>query len=105
MTEVIDLQKNLPVRIAEYLNGIAWHNLRKVRPMYEGILGVVFPNEFGDVCRAVTIRHDIVHRNGRSKKHRVHRLSSQDLLDLVILADKFVGQIESQLSSGDEEPG
>jgi hypothetical protein len=103
MTEVIDWQKNLPVRIAEYLHGIAWHNLRKVRPMYEVVLGVAFPGEFGDVCRAVMIRHDIVHRNGRSKEHRVHRLTNQDLLDLVMLADKFVGKIEAQVSSSDEK--
>lgn len=101
MTEVIDWQKNLPVRLAEFLHGIAWHNLGKVRPMYEVVLGVVFPQEFGDVCRAVTIRHDIVHRNGRSKEHRVHRLSNQDLLALVALADRFVGQIESQLDDRD----
>lgn len=99
MTEVIDWQKNLPVRIAESLHGIAWHNLGKVRPMYEVVLGVAFSDEFGAVCRAVTIRHDIVHRSGRNKEHRVHRFTMQDLLDLVALADRFVGQIESQICS------
>jgi hypothetical protein len=71
--------------------------------MYEVVLGVVFPDEFGDVCRAVTIRHDIVHRNGRSKEHRVHRFSSLRLAGFSALADKFVGQIESQLNSSDED--
>jgi hypothetical protein len=98
MTEVIDWQKNMSARLGEFLHGIAWHNLGKVRPMYESVLNVVFPVEFGELCRAVAIRHDIVHRNGRTKDHRVHRLSERELLDLVALADRFVMQIESQLA-------
>ncbi len=98
MTEVIDWQKNMSARLGEFLHGIAWHNLGKVRPMYESVLDVVFPVEFGELCRAVAIRHDIVHRNGRTKDHRVHRLSERELLDLVALADRFVMQIESQLA-------
>lgn len=103
MTEVIDWQKNLPTRLGEFLHGIAWHNLGKVRPMYKTVLDVEFPVEFGEMCRAVSIRHDIVHRNGRTKEHRVHRFSDQDLLDLVLLADRFVNQIETQLAA-DEKP-
>ncbi len=102
MTEVIDWQKNLPARLGEFLHGIAWHNLGKVRPMYRAVLGVEFPSEFGEMCRAVSTRHDIVHRNGRSKEHRVHRFSSEDLLNLVSLTNRFVSQIESQLHESGE---
>ena len=97
VAEVLDWHKNLAIRLSDYLHGIAWHNLGKVRPMYETVLNIRFPENSGALHRAVAIRHDIVHRNGRSKDHRSHRFSAKDIYDLIAVAEKFVNELEVQL--------
>lgn len=42
-----------------------YHDLVKVRMMYSAALDIKFP-PIGDVMRCVKVRHDLVHRNGKS---------------------------------------
>ena len=72
LTEVIDWHKNLRKRVTDYLFNIIWHNLPKIQNMYRDVLGVNFPEDISHLHRAVAIRHDLVHRNGRTKSGSIH---------------------------------
>ena len=45
---------------------VLWHNVAKVKQMYAQVLHIDL-GEMGSIARAIQVRHDIVHRNGRRK--------------------------------------
>ena len=51
----------------KYLESVVWHRLGVVQNMYRDTLGVSFPENLGDIFRAVEVRHALVHRNGKIK--------------------------------------
>ena len=79
LTEVIEWQKNIKKKVTEYLFNIIWHNLPKVENMYKSVLEVDFPEDISDLHKAVAIRHDIVHRNGRTKSGRIHSFDKNQI--------------------------
>lgn len=104
LTEVIDWHKNLRKKVTEYLFDIIWHNLSKVQNMYRDVLGVNFPEDITHLYRAVTIRHDIVHRNGRTRSGSFHKIDKSQLLQLISDVKHFVIYLNNQLL-GETEPG
>jgi putative zinc ribbon protein/HEPN superfamily RiboL-PSP-like protein len=97
LTEVIDWHKNLRKRVTDYLFNISWHNLPKIQNMYKDVLGVNFPEDISNLHKAVAIRHDIVHRNGRTKPGSIHQLDKSKLLNLISDVKDFVSYINRQL--------
>jgi len=99
LSDVVDWSKNLNRRVTEYLVGIIWHNLSKVRPMYSTVLGVAFPADSKSIYQAIAVRHDLVHRNGRSKENRFHRLTAVEINTLFDDVECFVKHIDNQVKS------
>ncbi len=85
--------------VRDYLLGVIFHDLAKVNRMYQSVLDVHFPKEMGDLYRAVKLRHDIVHRSGKSKQGASQVISASDLRTLVAQVKKFIGHIEEQLAA------
>jgi hypothetical protein len=57
--------ETVPAMAKQFLGSMIWHNIGKVKRMYKETLAI----DLGDVAevgRAVAVRHDIVHRNGRT---------------------------------------
>lgn len=98
LKEIIDWNKNIHKRVTDYLhNEILWHNLDKIKMMYKETLGVEFPKDISSIYKAVAIRHDIVHRNGRKLKGGYHRLNEEKLKQLVADVENLVKKINDQL--------
>ncbi|MBM3860201.1 MAG: hypothetical protein FJ395_11190 [Verrucomicrobia bacterium] len=104
LTEVVGWHKATKQKVTEYLFDIVWHNLAKVRAMYETVLGVKFPTDAAAVHRAVAIRHDLVHRNGRTKAGSLHRFSLSEIEALFAAIELFVQSIDAQLKSRPATP-
>jgi hypothetical protein len=83
--------------VGDYLFNIVWHNLGKVRCMYRDVLDLNFPDDSSHVHSAVIVRHDIVHRSGKSKKGRIHYFRDGDIERLLVAIEAFVNEIETQL--------
>ncbi|ESQ14320.1 MAG: hypothetical protein N838_33220 [Thiohalocapsa sp. PB-PSB1] len=83
--------------VAEYLEGLMYHNLAKVRELYRGTLCVEFPKEMAEIFRAIEDRHDIVHRNGRRRSGEVIKPDLSSVEQLLVTATKFVEQVDSQV--------
>lgn len=103
LTEVIDWHKNLRKKTTEYLFNIIWHNLSKVQNMYENVLGAIFPEDNLHLYKAINIRHDLVHRSGRTKAGAMHRLTKKQLLQLIDNVESFVVHIDTQLKEKKSE--
>lgn len=97
--EVIDWYENAQKKATDHLYDIVWHNLGKIRCMYRTVLGVEFPADMDSIFRAVIVRHDLVHRNGKTKDGVLHRLKQTDLTALFSSVEKFVSTIDEQIKS------
>jgi len=67
---VSDVFKNIEdieKKSRSYLMDVGWHQLRRVKPMFNDTLGISFLDDMGDLFNAVLVRHDLVHRNGKKK--------------------------------------
>ena len=70
-----------------------WHNLPKVCEFYKITFEIDFP-EFGNLFKAVKIRHDIVHRNGKDKNDVEFQIYKKDVITLLQDVENFVNQVE-----------
>ncbi|MCG6133900.1 MAG: hypothetical protein MET45_04455 [Nostoc sp. LLA-1] len=77
---------------------IIYHNLSKVSNMYKETFVINFPN-FGEIARAINIRHDLVHRNGKTKDDKLHDIDKKHINDLLDKIEKFVDKIQIELNN------
>ena len=78
--------------IKSYLVRIIWHNLGKVRCIYECIWGE-FPKIPDNIQKAIIRRHDIVHRNGKTEDGTEIALDEKDVQSLIDNVSGFVDEI------------
>lgn len=98
LSDIYRAVDNAEEKARNYLRQIIWHHLFRVRPMYRGVLNVNFP-EAPPIFRAVEIRHDLVHRNGKTKDGEAIPIDKGHVLSLADEVEKFVEQIDGQLQA------
>lgn len=103
LSEVIDWHQNLQKKVSDYLLSIVWHNLHRVHHMYRDVLNVHFPEDCGAIHRAVMVRHDLVHRNGRTKDGKTHRMDQKHLNKLLQALEEFVNGLQNDLGKESAE--
>lgn len=105
ISELLSWERKKDKLIAEYLLfDIVWHNLPKVQNLYKLVLNVSFPENISDVQRSIAIRHDIVHRNGRTKDGKTIRLDKNKLHSLFSTVEEFVKIVDKQMKQRETEP-
>lgn len=70
LDEVLSTPNVVTHRVRQYLTGLIYHNLAKISKLYKFAFEIeIFPDgELKDrLMKAVQIRHDLVHRNGKDK--------------------------------------
>lgn len=85
--------------VSKYLEGLMYHDLAKINELYKSTLCVDFPKDMGDIFRAVDIRHDIVHRNGRRRTGENVDLSLESVKELTSKMKSFVESIDLQVKN------
>ena len=80
-----------------YLLDVVWHNLARAQALYRDTLGIDIRPKLPDVVKAVPMRHDIVHRNGRDKSGVVVMVSPEEVRELIGAVEDLVHDIERQL--------
>ena len=73
-----------------------YHNLPKVSPMYQDTFDIKFP-QIKDVFPFVIMRHDLVHRNGRTKDGKKVNTDDETINELIAIVDKFIFEIIEKL--------
>ena len=68
--------------------------------MFRDTLDVNFPSDMKELHKAIFVRHDCVHRSGKTKDGEEHVLDEGDIKSLLSAADKLVRWIEA----GGKEP-
>lgn len=98
LTEVFKAIEEIEPKARRYLIDVVWHHLERVKPMYRETMGIEFPSDSGVIFRAILIRHDIVHRNGKTKDGKEIPITRTDVADLIGEVEKFVQHIDTQLA-------
>lgn len=80
------------------LGDLMYHNLPKIKPIFKESIGVDIGN-IKELYKAVLIRHDIVHRNGKDKNGQMHIIKKEDVVTLCSQVNDFINNIESQLQT------
>jgi hypothetical protein len=80
---------------------LIYHNLFVIELMYGSVLRIEFPNKqlMISLQKAIDIRHDVVHRNGKDKSGHVHSLSVSAIEMTIKDSRLFVNHLDKQLQS------
>ena len=77
---------------------IRFHNVSVVVPMFEKTFNIDIPSPITrEIYHAVTIRHDLVHKNGKTEKGNYHELNEKTISYLIEEVSNFVEEIANKL--------
>ena len=86
----------------EAMLDILYHNLSKVSHMYKSTFKIAFP-DFSQISSDIVTRHDLVHRNGKTKKEGQMIVVDELSVDKVISRiENFVALLDRELKSNEE---
>lgn len=75
---------------------VRYHNIPKVGAIYKAILGVDFPN-YQAVVKAIVTRHDLVHRNGKTKDGEDVHVDKEVVDKVIAEIEGFIGEVNRRL--------
>jgi hypothetical protein len=96
LSEIFKTVEEIEKRARSCLMHVVWHHMSRVKPMFKDTLGLAFPEDMGDLFKAILIRHDLVHRNGKMKDGGEHVMSEENVKSLIEQANKFISHIDNQ---------
>lgn len=95
-SEIYEQMDKIDATIQETLRGLMYHNLGKIKPIYKDVLDVDL-GDISEIMKAVQIRHDIVHRSGKSKEGKNHNIQKEDVSDLVQRVSFLMSGVNAKL--------
>lgn len=75
---------------------IIYHNLDKVQKMYKATFKIDFP-DIEELSKSIAHRHDLVHRNGKTKEGQEVIVDEESINDLIVKISDFVENIAQSL--------
>lgn len=96
LSELFSYYETIEDKAIKSMLDVIYHDLRKVKGMYKDTLNVEFP-DISSLFKAVKMRHDFVHRNGKMKDGNSHKIKAEDVTILCDDIDSFVNNINSQI--------
>lgn len=75
---------------------VIYHNLKKVKEMYKETLEIEL-GDIGALWKAVLIRHDLVHRSGKTKDENERIIDTSKINDLILEVETFVNRVDKQI--------
>lgn len=92
----MDIERYVKNQCIMDMQYITFHNLNLAKGLYKKVLGVEFPGEMRNIHKAVSIRHDLVHRNGKDKNDDEICISLKNLEELIKDVKVFVDEIHKK---------
>jgi len=83
--------------VKKVLLDIIYHDLPKVSSMYAATFKIEFP-KIGPLMKSTLTRHDLVHRNGKTKDGKDVVVDKLTIIELIVKVKKFVAEIATALN-------
>ena len=80
------------------LSGITYHNMPKAIKTYGDVLGTPFDIDINKVIEITKVRHDIVHRNGKTRTGENIHIKEIDLEQMFVSVKIFSEQLQQQIN-------
>jgi hypothetical protein len=97
LSEIFSSYDNLKARAINDLKEISFHSIENTRPLYERALQVQFPRDLSRLAKIIEQRHDIVHRNGKTKENIPVAMTFEEIQYTIAEIDTFVNFIDNQI--------
>lgn len=97
LRELFSQYEQIDKKATKAIIDIIYHDLPKVKGMYEDTLDITFPS-ITVLVKAVSKRHDFVHRNGKTKDGKAHVIELSDIEALCKEAEVFIENIDNQIN-------
>lgn len=104
LSSIYCAQDTIESDVRSSLVEMVWHNLRKIGPLFKSTFNVMFPDNLDDLYRAILLRHDIVHRNGKTKDGSDIAITQGEVRKLIEVCGQFVNCIERQMPGENQTP-
>lgn len=98
LSEIYDKLDKLRDTVKIELVEVIYHDLPKVKGMYQDTFKIEFP-EIGDLMKAIKTRHDMVHRNGKNKEGEKIEITKDLISEVIDQVEKFVHDINDKLTN------
>lgn len=97
-SELFQKYKSIKYDVIEYiLNKMVFHNINRVQNYYEKILGIRITTDLSRITNVVLVRHDIVHRNGKTIEGQKDIVDRTMVVELIRDVKNFITGINSKL--------
>jgi len=96
--DIYDEYSNLELKVKKSLTDLIYHRLGSVKKIYKNVFDISFL-DIGALIKSVSIRHDLVHRNGKTNDGNYHNITKDEVLCLCLKVSSFVENIENQFQS------
>ena len=98
ISEIYLTLEKLEKDVSALLDKTSFHNIEETSKLYQSVLMVNFPrDETLELKKAVEIRHDIVHRNGKNFKGEHRNITEQNVIALISSVVSFIEKIDDQI--------
>lgn len=98
VSQIFERLDTLKDEVEKHLQTIVWHRLDIVGPLIGSSLGVKIP-EIEPLMKRILVRHDIVHRGGRTKDGKTVNVTDADLDGLRAEIADFASSIEQDIDA------
>lgn len=108
LAEIARSSSFLQDRVKAYLKSVLYHNLGLVQAIYRDALGVELLDNNAvrtGLQKAIELRHDCVHRNGRDKDGNEVVLKTPYVLEVMELIYSFVNELQTKLEQYRQQNG
>lgn len=96
LDNILDAHESIKNTARKIMLDVIYHNLDKVKKMYESTFKIKFPN-IEELSKCVGIRHDLVHRNGKNKNGDLVDINPEMIEDLLVKIHQFAKSISDEL--------
>lgn len=96
MSRIFAEQERIKETAKKVMVEVIYHNLAKVSKMYNSTFKIDFP-DIATMAKCVHIRHDIVHRNGKTIDGKTVSLNKEVIGELIKQTSSFVKEIANKL--------
>lgn len=99
LAEISSKAEFIKETVREYLGDLIWHNLGRVKPMFNSALDIKFPQSIDYLISSIRVRHDLVHRGGKKKNGARITIDRTEVERLIDEVKSFAAHIEEGADS------
>jgi len=92
LRDIFHKQSQLDSIVKKTILDTIFHNLPTIKNMYQDTFEIVFPS-IKQMIKHVVIRHDLVHRNGKTKSGEFIKVTDEQIDNLIENTKEFILQI------------